>query len=48
MEEYAKKTRPLKRFYQDLGLVTEIDGVGSPEAVLAATRTALGTRRARA
>ncbi len=48
MEEYAEKTRPLKRFYQDLGLVTEIDGVGSPEAVLAATRTALGTRRARA
>ncbi len=48
MEEYAEKTRPLKRFYQDLGLVAEIDGVGAPDSVLAATQTALEKRRARA
>ncbi len=41
MEEYAEKTRPLKRFYEDRGLVTEIDGLGTPEAILAATRAAL-------
>ena len=41
MEEYAEKTRPLKRFYLGRGLVTEIDGVGTPEAILEATRAAL-------
>lgn len=41
MEEYAEKTRPLKSFYEQRGLVTEIDGAGAPDAVLAATRTAL-------
>lgn len=41
MEEYAAKTSPLKRFYAERGLVTEIDGVGAPEAILAATRAAL-------
>ncbi len=41
MEEYAEKTRPLKRFYEERGLVTEIDGVGPPEAILGATRAAL-------
>jgi adenylate kinase len=41
MEEYAGKTAPLKAFYQQRGLITEIDGVGSPEAILQATRTAL-------
>jgi adenylate kinase len=48
MEEYAEKTRPLKRFYVDLGLVTEIDGVGSPDGVLSATQSALEKRRAKA
>lgn len=42
MEEYAGKTAPLKRFYEQRGLVAEIDGVGAPEAILAATRKALG------
>ncbi len=41
MEEYAAKTQPLKRFYQERRLVTEIDGVGAPDAILAATRQAL-------
>jgi adenylate kinase len=41
MEEYADKTRPLKRFYRDLGAIREIDGVGAPEAILAATQAAL-------
>jgi adenylate kinase len=41
MDEYAEKTRPLKRFYQERGLVTEVDGVGTPEAILGTTRAAL-------
>jgi adenylate kinase len=41
MEEYAEKTRPLKQFYEDRGLVTEINGVGAPEAILGATQAAL-------
>ncbi|HEU4385241.1 MAG TPA: adenylate kinase [Anaeromyxobacteraceae bacterium] len=47
MEEYAQKTQPLKRFYGERGLVTEIDGVGAPEAILEATRAALGAPPAR-
>jgi adenylate kinase len=41
MEEYAEKTKPLKRFYQERKLVAEIDGVGQPEAILKATKAAL-------
>ena len=41
MQEYADKTWPLKRFYQERQLVTEIEGVGTPEGILAATRTTL-------
>jgi adenylate kinase len=41
MEEYAAKTEPLKRFYGERRVLSEIDGVGSPAAILAATRTAL-------
>ncbi len=41
MEEYAEKTRPLKRFYQERGLITEVDGVGAPEYILGATLAAL-------
>ncbi len=41
MEEYAEKTRPLKRFYEHVGVLREIDGVGNPDAILAATRSAL-------
>ncbi|HET7752706.1 MAG TPA: adenylate kinase [Anaeromyxobacteraceae bacterium] len=41
MQEYADKTWPLKRFYKDRGLVSEIEGVGSPEGILAATSAIL-------
>jgi adenylate kinase len=41
LQEYEVKTEPLKRYYQERGLIAEIDGVGEPEAILAATRTAL-------
>jgi len=44
MQEYADKTWPLKRFYQERGLVSEIEGVGTPEGILAATRAALEGR----
>ena len=42
MQEYAQKTAPLKRFYQDRALVSEIEGVGTPEGILAVTKLALG------
>jgi adenylate kinase len=41
MQEYAEKTRPLKRFYEERGLTREIDGVGATDAILAATKAAL-------
>ena len=44
MQEYADKTWPLKRSYQERKLVTEIEGVGSPEGILAVTRAALEGR----
>jgi adenylate kinase len=44
MQEYADKTWPLKRFYQERGLVAEIEGVGTPEGILGATRAALEGR----
>jgi adenylate kinase len=44
MQEYADKTWPLKRFYQERGVVSEIEGVGTPEGILAATKAALGGR----
>jgi adenylate kinase len=46
MEEYAAKTRPLKDYYQRRGLVTELDAVGAPAAILASTRQALRAARA--
>jgi adenylate kinase len=39
--EYAEKTRPLKRFYEERGLVSEIEGVGTPEGILAVTKKVL-------
>ncbi len=42
LQEYATKTEPLRRFYRDRGLLTEVEGVGTPEGILAATRKALG------
>ena len=44
MQEYADKTWPLKRFYQERGLVAEVEGVGTPEGILAATRATLEGR----
>ncbi len=41
MQEYAEKTAPLKRFYQERGLVSEVNGVGAPESILAASKAAL-------
>jgi adenylate kinase len=43
MQEYTAKTEPLKRFYADRGLVSVLDGIGAPDAILAATRRILGT-----
>jgi len=42
LQEYAAKTEPLRRFYRDRGILSEIPGVGSPESILAATKQALG------
>ncbi len=42
MQEYAAKTAPLKAFYQARGLVAEVDGLGAPDAILAATLKLLG------
>ena len=42
MQEYTAKTEPLKRFYADRGLVSVLDGIGAPDAILAATRRILG------
>jgi adenylate kinase len=42
MQEYAQKTSPLKKFYEDRRLVAEIEGVGTPEGILAVTKTVLG------
>lgn len=44
MQEYADKTWPLKRFYQERGKVAEVEGVGTPEGILAATQLLLGAR----
>ena len=41
LQEYAAKTEPLKRFYREKGLLSEVEGVGSTEAILAATRRLL-------
>jgi len=38
MQEYGQKTEPLKRFYRERDLLVTVDGLQSPEAVLAATR----------
>jgi adenylate kinase len=42
LQEYAVKTEPLRRFYRDRKLLTEIEGVGTPEGILAATKKVLG------
>jgi adenylate kinase len=42
LQEYAAKTEPLRRFYRERNLLTEVEGVGTPEGILAATKKALG------
>ena len=42
LQEYAAKTEPLRRFYREKGLLTEIEGVGTPEGILAVTKKELG------
>ncbi len=42
MQEYATKTAPLKAYYQARGQVVEVDGLGEPAVILAATRQLLG------
>jgi adenylate kinase len=42
MQEYVAKTAPLKAYYQARGQVAEVDGLGAPDAILAATRKWLG------
>ncbi len=44
LEEYGQKTWPLKRYYAEKGLVAEVEGVGTPEGILAATKLALSGR----
>jgi len=41
LEEYAEKTRPLKRLYRERGLLVELDAEGTPRAILATTFEAL-------
>jgi adenylate kinase len=41
MQEYADKTWPLKRFYQERKLVSEVEATGTPAEILAATRKIL-------
>lgn len=42
MDEYERKTAPLRRFYAERGLLSEIEGVGTPDGILAVTKTAIG------
>ncbi len=41
LSEYGSKTEPLKRFYREKGLLSEVEGVGTTEGILAATRRIL-------
>jgi adenylate kinase len=42
LQEYGSKTEPLKRYYREKKLVAEIEGVGSPDGILAETKKILG------
>jgi adenylate kinase len=42
MRVYARDTAPLKAYYAQRGLLAEVDGVGTPEGILAVTKKALG------
>ena len=45
LQEYELKTEPLKRYYHEGGTLAEVDGVGSPEEILAAAKRLLGRAR---
>ncbi len=42
LEEYEVKTEPLKRYYHDRGALSAVEGVGTPEDILAAAKRLLG------
>jgi adenylate kinase len=42
LDEYEVKTEPLRRYYHEHRLMLPVEGVGAPDAILAATKTALG------
>jgi adenylate kinase len=42
LQEYAAKTEPLRRFYAARGALAGIEGVGTPEGILAVTKRVLG------
>ena len=41
LQEYATKTEPLRRYCREKGLLSEVEGVGTPEGILAATKRLL-------
>ena len=41
LSEYGNKTEPLKRYYREKGLLSEVEGVGTTDGILAATRRVL-------
>jgi adenylate kinase len=42
LAEYGAKTEPLKRYYREKNSLSEVDGVGTTDGILAATRKVLG------
>lgn len=42
MVDYESKTAPLKAYFKEKGVLTELDGVGSPEGIYADVKKALG------
>jgi adenylate kinase len=42
LQEYEAKTEPLKRYYHERGALAEVNGVGTPEEILAAAKRLLG------
>jgi adenylate kinase len=42
LAEYGAKTEPLKRYYREQGLLSEVEGVGTTAGILAATLRVLG------
>ncbi len=41
MAEYGNKTEPLKRYYRERGLLANVEGIGTPEGILAVTKRIL-------